>query len=329
MYWGEKQVAGSTPSEGLSQPAQKLGASSLDLRPLYYFVHVVNAGSFSRAAASLSIGQPVLSKFIKRLEDNLQIRLLYRNGRGVGLTEAGEKFYRHANTVLEELTQANVEVASMRGIAMGRVSVALPPLLGKVLTTALIRRLKQEHPLVSLSLREGFLAEAMDWLGSGQVDIAILFNPPNSATLITEHLCDDCIHLVGAPGSLNLPSGEEFDAQRLGDISMILPPEPHRLRALIDTAAHHAEVELNVEVEVTGTITALELVRGGIGFTVLPSLLIKGERAEGRVDCWPIVKPAIVSHLYTATSMQRPQTEGTRAVLKLIREIFDARPKAN
>src|SRR5437867_3258502 len=51
--------------------APKLSASSLDLRPLYYFVRVAEGGSFSRAAAALSISQPVLSRFIRRLEDDL------------------------------------------------------------------------------------------------------------------------------------------------------------------------------------------------------------------------------------------------------------------
>jgi LysR family nitrogen assimilation transcriptional regulator len=304
-------------------PPPKLGASNLDIRPIYYFVHVVTSGSFSRAAASLSIAQPVLSKFIKRLEENLQTRLLYRNGRGVGLTEAGQAFFRRARTVLDELSQGNIEVAAMRGVAAGRVAIALPPLLGSVLTTELIQRLKMEHPLVTLSLKEGFLTESLEWLSSGQVDVAVVFNPPSSATLITEHVCDDRIHLVGAPNSLDIDSGDGFDASRLGDICMVLPPEPHRLRALLEEAAHKARVELNVEVEVTGTITALELVRSGIGFSILPSLLLKGETAEGRIQSWPIENPSIISHLYTATSMQRPQTTGTRAVLKLIRDIFE------
>lgn len=303
-------------------PVPKLNASTLDLRPLYYFVQVVESGSFSRASASLSIGQPVLSRFIKRLEDDLQVQLLHRHGRGVSLTEAGERLFEHAGPILRNLSQAQTEVIAMRGAPLGSVTVALPPLLGGVVTAELVRRLRAEHPLIAIGLREGFAAESLEWLGSGGVDVAILFNPPHIATLISEHVLDDQIHLVGTPGSLDLVAGGRFPAKRLGELPMILPPAPHRLRTLIQDAAHQAGAELKVEVEVTGTNTVLELVRKKIGYTVLPSCLLHDEVKEGRLQSWPIVSPTIITKLFVATSMQRPQTMATKVVIKLITELI-------
>jgi len=304
--------------------AVRLGASMLDLRPLYHFVHVAEGGSFSRASASLSVSQPVLSRSIKRLEDQLRVQLLYRNGRGVGLTEAGERLYEHGRQILRSLSQAFLEVTALRGTPLGSVSVGLPPLLGTTLSAELVRRLRSEHPLVSITLREGFSAEVLDWLGSGSIDIGILFNPPHIATLLTEHIVDDCIHLVGTPGSLDLPSERPVDVAALAGIPLILPPAPHRLRGLIDTAANDAGVALHVEVEVTGTNTILELVRNRVGYTVLPSVLLRDEVAEGRLAGWPLRRPDIPTRLFAATSMQRPQTLATKAVLKAIGEIFAA-----
>lgn len=303
-------------------PAPRLNASTLDLRPLYYFVQVVENGSFSRASASLSISQPVLSRFIKRLEDDLQVQLLHRHGRGVSLTEAGERLFEHAGPILRNLSQAQTEVIAMRGAPLGSVTVALPPLLGGVVTAELIRRLRAEHPLISIGLREGFAAESLEWLGSGGVDVAILFNPPHIATLISEHVLDDQIHLVGTPGSLDLVAGGRFPAKRLGELPMVLPPAPHRLRTLIQDAAHQAGTELKVEVEVTGTNTVLELVRKKIGYTVLPSCLMHDEVTEGRLQSWQIVAPTIPTKLCVATSMQRPQTMATKVVIKLITELI-------
>lgn len=307
---------------GMNMPVPKLNASSLDLRPLYYFVQVAEGGSFSRAAASLSISQPVLSRFIKRMEDDLQVQLLYRNGRGVTLTEAGDRLYEHAGVILRSLSQAQTDVIALRGTPVGTVTVALPPMLGGVASVELIRRLRSEHPLISICLREGFAAESLDWLGSGSVDVGILFNPPHIATLISEHVLDDKIHLVGTPGSLDLVQDSPFPAKRLGDLPLVLPPAPHRLRGLIQDAAREAGTDLKVEVEVTGTNTILELVRGKIGYTVLPSALLQDEIKEGRLQSWPITKPAIVTKLFVATSMQRPQTMATKVVLKAINDLF-------
>ena len=303
-------------------PIPKLNASSLDLRPLYYFVQVAEGGSFSRAAASLSISQPVLSRFIKRMEDDLQVQLLYRNGRGVTLTEAGDRLYEHAGVILRNLSQAQTDVIALRGAPLGAVTVALPPLLGGVVSAELVRRLRSDYPLIAICLREGFAAESLDWLGSGSVDVGILFNPPHIATLISEHVLDDKIHLVGTPGSLDLVQGSPFPAKRLGGLPLVLPPAPHRLRSLIQDAARDAGTELKVEVEVTGTNTILELVRGKIGYTVLPSALLQDEIEEGRLQSWPITKPTIVTKLFVATSMQRPQTMATKVVLKTITDLF-------
>ncbi len=307
---------------GFAVPVPKLNASTLDLRPLYYFVQVAEGGSFSRASASLSISQPVLSRFIKRLENDLQVQLLHRNGRGVSLTEAGERLFEHAGPILRNLSQAQTEVIAMRAAPLGAVGVALPPMLGAIVSAELVRRLRSEHPLISIVMREGFAAETLDWLGSGIVDVGILFNPPHIATLISEQVLADQIHLVGTPGSLDFVAGSAIPAKKLAGLPMVLPPAPHRLRSLIEDAAAQAGVTLKVEVEVTGTNTTLELVRKKIGYTVLPSCLLHDEVKEGRLQSWPIAKPTIATRLFVATSMQRPQTMATKVVIKVITDLF-------
>jgi LysR family nitrogen assimilation transcriptional regulator len=302
--------------------APKLSASSLDLRPLYYFVRVAEGGSFSRAAAALSISQPVLSRFIRRLEDDLKLQLLHRNGRGVRLTEAGERLFAHAELILRNLSQAQTEVVALRGAPLGSVQVALPPMLGGVVSAELVRRVRAEYPLVAMALREGFAAETLEWLGAGSIDIGILFNPPPIATLIAEHVLDDRIHLVGAPGSRPAGAGDEVAMRLLHGLPLALPPPPHRLRGLIDDAARAAGITLTVAVEVTGTNTMLELVRKRIGYTVLPSALLHDEIKDGRLESWPIADPAIATRLFVATSMQRPQTLATKVVLKTIAALF-------
>jgi LysR family nitrogen assimilation transcriptional regulator len=306
----------------LAVPVPKLNASSLDLRPLYYFVQVAESRSFSRAAAVLSISQPVLSRFIKRMEDDLQVQLLHRHGRGVSLTEAGDRLFEHANLILRNLSQAQTEVIALRGSPTGLVSIALPPMLGGVVSAELVRRLRSEYPSISILFREGFAAETLEWLGSGLVDVGILFNPPHVATLISEHLLDDRIHLVGTQGSLDLVPGSCIAMKKLAGLPLVLPPAPHRLRSLIEDAAGQVGISPRVEVEVTGTNTILELVRKKIGYTVLPSSLLHDEVAEGRLQSWAITDPAISPKLFVATSMQRPQTMATKVVIKSITDIM-------
>ena len=145
----------------------KLNTASLDLRPLYYFVQVAELGSFSRAAAALSMGQPIVSRFIRRLEDELQVQLFHRHGRGVQLTEAGERLLEHSRAILRNLSQARTEITALGGVPVGSVSVAMPPLFGHVLAVDLLRRLRADYPLVTIHIREGYATDTIEWLSSG------------------------------------------------------------------------------------------------------------------------------------------------------------------
>ena len=314
---GEKNVA---------EP--KLNAASLDLRPVYYFVHVADTGSFSRAAAALSVGQPIISRAIRSLEQDLQVALLYRHGRGVSLTPAGEQLLADAKTILQRVSDTRSDIAALGEVPAGNVEIAMPPLLGDLLAIELVKRLRAEFPLISVNIREGYAADSLEWLSTGAADIALIFNAPKIATLLIEHMLDDEIHLVGAPGTLD-SSRAGIPARQLATRPLLLPPEPHRLRALIDRAAEEVGIKLKVEAQISGVATLLELVKAGIGYTVLPATLLQGQIKEGRLQSCVIIKPKIKPRLFLATSMQRPQTAAKKITLKLMSELLSTSIKSS
>src|SRR5688500_18807169 len=99
----------------------------MDLRQLHYFVSIVDAGSFSRAAAALNLAQPSLSRQVALLETDLGQRLLTRTGRGVAPTEAGEALLVHARAMLDIAQRARDELRELHASPGGRVVVGLPP----------------------------------------------------------------------------------------------------------------------------------------------------------------------------------------------------------
>jgi LysR family transcriptional regulator, nitrogen assimilation regulatory protein len=200
-------------------------------------------------------------------------------------------------------------------------------LFGNLITAELIKRLRSEFPLISLHIREGYTTDCVEWLSAGLIDIGLLFYAPNVATLLVQHVLDDELHLVGQCGSLDtISSGVQV--QYLANIPLLLPPEPHRLRTLVDSLAHEATIDLRLEAEVSGIATLLELVQAGIGYTVLPSTIVRGLTKERRLQSCPIVHTSVKPRLSIATSMQRPQTAATRVVLKIMLEQFARTPVA-
>jgi DNA-binding transcriptional LysR family regulator len=100
------------------------------------------------------------------------------------------------------------------------------------------------------------------------------------------------------------------------------------LRTLVEGLAHEATMDLRVEAEVSGIASMLELVRAGIGYTVLPSAIVRGLTKERRLQSCPIIQCSVKPRLSIATSMQRPQTAATRVVLSLMLEQFARAPVA-
>jgi LysR family nitrogen assimilation transcriptional regulator len=299
--------------------------SKLDLRPLYLFVQVAEAGSFSKAASTLSIGQPVLSREIKQLEERYGVQLLHRDGRGVSLTEAGTHLIARAKELLQGLDQTEHEISAVRGTPSGRVAIGVPPLFGHVLTYDLIRHFRKDFPQISLLFMEGFTTDFLEWLAKGTVDLAVMYKPPAISTLIAEHLFDDRLYLVGAPGALSAFVGSDIAFRQLAGLPLVMAPHPHRLRSSVETAAKEAGIALSIEVEADGTATILDLVRGGIGLTVLPHSLVEEDARAGFYDVRRLTEPAVTPELYVVTSMQRPVTVATKFILAAIRRRFQPR----
>ncbi len=142
---------------------------------LEYFRKVAEYGSFSRAAVSLGINQSALSRHVRNLEVGLGIALFYRNGRGVILTEDGKRLLCRAMRVLKEIELAKQEANDARAGVYGSVTIGLTPTVGRVLTLPLAKKLTGKFSNIRLRFVEGFSAHLLEWLDTGSVDMAVLY----------------------------------------------------------------------------------------------------------------------------------------------------------
>ena len=128
----------------------------MDLKQLEYFVRVAELGSFTRAAISLDVAQPALSRQVRLLEVELRQTLLTRNGRGAVPTEAGQLLLEHGRGILHQVALAREELGAARGALAGRVSIGLPPSLSRLITVPLTHAFRKALPQAQLTLTEGF-----------------------------------------------------------------------------------------------------------------------------------------------------------------------------
>ncbi|MBX9965646.1 MAG: LysR family transcriptional regulator [Burkholderiales bacterium] len=290
----------------------------MELKQLEYFVAIAEAGTFSRASQRLNVGQPVLSRQIKALEDELGAELYHRTGRGIVLTEAGRLFEQHARGVLETAAGAKSAIHALDATPTGRVVIGMPPSVGAVLTTALVQQMRTAFPKVSLGLIEGFSGHVLEWLIMGRIDVAVLYNAPNTHALATDPLLTDELFLLGPAADPAGVGAGALPAVRLADLPLILPSRPHGLRVLVDDFLATIGIAPNVNVEVDAMPSTLSLVEAGVGYTILSYSCVHHLIAAGRIRAWPIEQPTMTRTLVIATSTQRPVTNAARALTRIV-----------
>ena len=148
----------------------------LDLRKLGYFVAVAEELHFGRAAERLYIAQPVLSRQIRKLEQELGTDLLTRDSRRVTLTPAGQRLLEEARSLL-----ATVEASRRRIVTIAQQQAALTIgfFIGDDFTEAR-KAFSAEHPDVAVSLQRIYWNNQTDVLHNGQADVAFVHLPINA-----------------------------------------------------------------------------------------------------------------------------------------------------
>lgn len=281
---------------------------------------MVDAGSFSQAAILLGRPQPALSRHIRDLETDLDTTLLYRNGRGVVLTEAGRRLYTRATSILMQIAEARAEVTARGGLTSA--SIGLPGSLGRVLSAPLAAALAANHPGIGLRLVDACNGHLLEWLADNRLDVALLYATEASQRLLSEPLLSERMHLIyGAAASM---SAGTVPAASLTDLPLILPSRQHGLRQQIALWAMRHGIELRIRIEADGFASLLQLVQAGLGVTILPARSVQAELDGGTFGASLIVDPCFTRQVVMAVPANRPSSKELLRLIKTQVRSMDA-----
>ena len=294
----------------------------MDLKQLDYFRHVAELGSFTRAAAYLSVVQPALSRQVRALEVELGQNLFERNGRGVVLTDAGARLLEHTRGILTQIGRARQELEDQRNGDSGHVALGLPPSLGSTVTVPLVKAFGKILPNARLATVEGLSAYILEWLTIGRVDCALVYNATATATVDVQPLLDDQLFLI-APldNGAGSARAKSITLAQLADYPLIIPSRPHAMRMSVENALAGVDRKIRVAYEIECIPAVIDLVRQGHGFGVLPMNAVKATQWAEAVLAKPIVSPVLKTSLSIATSAQRPKSPLMRKAIEVIRDI--------
>jgi LysR family nitrogen assimilation transcriptional regulator len=289
----------------------------MDFKKLRAFALIAKYKSFSKTAIHLSVSQSLLSKYIGELENELNVRLFYRNGRGALLTAEGEELLNYAERFENLIEETVTAVRGLKATPSGEVTIGTSSAVGATLTVPLIMAAKQRYPLVKINIFEALSGHVHEWLNTGLIDMAVTFDTEGSPSLRHEDLVLEDLLLVSAPDAIGM-SGE-IPAQELHKLELVLPSRAHKLRILIDAYTEALGFHFRPNAEIDGLFPMIEAVRCGLGHTILPFGAIRHEAAVGRVRLSRIVSPALRRNVILSTSVDRVPSTANSVMADLIR----------
>jgi LysR family nitrogen assimilation transcriptional regulator len=307
----------------------------MNFKQLEYFVHVAELGSFSKAALVLDIAQPALSRQVRSLEMDLRETLLLRNGRGVVLTEAGQRLYEHGVNILQSLSQAEQDMGANRDAPVGRITIGLPPSVGRQLTLPLIDGFQRRLPLARLAVVEGLSSYISEWISTGRVDLGLLYNPEAQAALEITPVIEEALCLVssganrpGADAGAG-PDSAVLPLRELPNWPLIVPERGHAIRKLLETQAVLAGLKLNIAWEVSSIAAIVDLVCAGYGHAVLHASAVVASGRADQLRVRPLVEPKLNSMLCLAVSAHKRPSPLMRQATRLLSDLVRTLPQSS
>jgi DNA-binding transcriptional LysR family regulator len=168
----------------------------VDIAQARTFVTIAETGSFVAAAARLNVTQTAVSARIHALEEQLGGRLFVRNKAGARLTPAGERFLRHARTLVQVWDRARLQVALPEG-RTDVASVGAELALWNPVLVDWLSWMRREAPDIALRAEVDTPAHLLDAVHSGGLDLAVLYDPPQQrSALVVELLHEEKLVMV-------------------------------------------------------------------------------------------------------------------------------------
>ncbi|KVE94955.1 LysR family transcriptional regulator [Burkholderia vietnamiensis] len=162
---------------------------TFNLQQLHAFVTVATAGSLGRAAETLHVTQPALSRAIRRLENEVGAPLFERHTRGMHLTAVGEALLPHAVLLQREAEQAREEIDAMRGLARGTIRCGAVGSIASLVLPLAVSGVLQKWPNLRVHVIEGVWDRLAEALVQREIDLALSMAMPDTEEIVA---IEDC-----------------------------------------------------------------------------------------------------------------------------------------
>lgn len=280
------------------------------------FAAVAELGSFSRAAARLNLSQTALSHRIRKIEEELGVRLLARTSRGVSLTKAGQRILPQVKTQLGELSAIMASLRDEGQATARRLTFACLPTISQYYLPGILADFAIAMPGVDVVLRDQPVAEIVNLVRNGEVEFGVTILGAGHWDLEAEPLGSEPYYLLVAKGH-RLAAQDSVTLDDLAGEVMVRIRTQSTNRELVEVAIAPVRDRIRWRYEVQNAATALSLVATGAAVTVLPRLT--ADLTSGRLVGLPFADVDLSRRLGVLSRRGVPVSAAGQRLLAMIR----------
>ncbi len=258
----------------------------MTLTELKYIVAVAREKHFGKAAEACFVSQPTLSVAIRKLEDELEVKLFERSASEVAVTPLGEEIVRQAQQVIEQAAAIKELAKRGKDPLAGPLKLGIIYTIGPNLLPELVRRNIERTPQMPLMLQENFTARLLEMLRTGEIDCAILAEPFPDTGLAIAPMYDEPF-MIAVPKTHALAKRKTISAEELKRETMLLLGTGHCFRdhvlQVCPEFARFASAADGIRKSFEGSSleTIKHMVAAGMGVTLVPALAVPAPDVHG------------------------------------------------
>ena len=251
----------------------------MTLTELRYIVAVAREKHFGRAAEACFVSQPTLSVSIKKLEEELDVRIFERGTSEISVTPLGDEIVRQAQSVIEQAAAIKEIAKRGKDPATGPLRLGVIYTIGPYLLPDLVRLAIERMPQMPLILQENFTVKLLEMLRTGDLDCAIMAEPFPDTGLAVAPLYDEPF-MAAVPKAHALARRKSVSTDELQRETMLLLGTGHCFRDhVLEVCPEYARFSSDAEgIRKTFEGSSLEtikyMVASGMGVTVVPRLSV-------------------------------------------------------
>src|SRR5260221_10245389 len=261
----------------------------IDSRQLRAFAALARTGSFTLAAKELSLTQSAVSHSMRVLEREVGCRLLGRMGKKVVLTEAGESFLVHAERILAEMALARAQLGQLGKWGQRRLRIGASTTACQYVLPGVLREFKESFPQCVIHIEPGDTPDALELLRKNRVDLALTLEPREPTVFDFRPLFEDEIQFLVSPTHSWARQGK-VERSEITRQKFILYTRTSYLHEMIEQYFDSEKMVLPTSIELGNMEAIKELVKLGLGVSILAPWVAQKELAEGSLYALPLGK---------------------------------------